>query len=97
MKTYFTHNQRIKPYLNLFYNRKIKSMEQIMNEIRYPTVTQGFINRETIKPAMPKQILEGLQICQTRHIITIRNEEIRMPNCTGTVWTTESIKTREIY
>ena len=27
MKAYFTHNQRIKPYLNLFYNRNIKSME----------------------------------------------------------------------
>ena len=26
MKAYFPHNQRIKPYLNLFYNRSMKSM-----------------------------------------------------------------------
>ncbi len=32
-----------------------------MNEIRYPTVAQGYINRETIKAAIPKQILEGLK------------------------------------
>ncbi len=66
MKAYFTHNKIIKPYLNLFYSRNIKTMEKIINEIRYPLVAQGFINRETIKAAIPKQILEGLQICQER-------------------------------
>ena len=96
MKAYFTHNQRIKPYLNLFYNRNIKSMEQMMNEIRYPTIAQGFINREAIKAAIPKQILEGLQICQARQINILTNQEIRMPNCTDTTWTTENIKTKEI-
>jgi hypothetical protein len=66
MKAYFTHNQIIKPYLNLFYSRNIKTMEQIINEIRYPSVAQGLKNRETIKAAIPKQILEGLQICQDK-------------------------------
>jgi hypothetical protein len=45
-----------------------------MNEIRYPTVAQGFINREIIKAAILTQILEGLQICQARNII--ENEKI---------------------
>jgi hypothetical protein len=63
-------------------------MEQIMNEIRYPTVAQGFINRETIKAAIPKQIQEGLHICQAKQINITTNEEIRMPNCTDTIWTT---------
>jgi hypothetical protein len=53
-KAYFTHNQRIKPDPNLFYSRNIKAIEQMMNESRYPTVAQSFINRETRKAAIPK-------------------------------------------
>ena len=32
-----------------FKDRNIKTKEQMMNEIRYPTVLQGFTSRETIK------------------------------------------------
>ena len=70
-------------------------MEQMIQKIKYPTVAQDFINRETIKTAIPKQILEGLQICQARNINIITNEEIRMPNSTDTIWATENIKTKE--
>jgi hypothetical protein len=57
-------------------------MEQMMNYIRYPTVAQGFINRDTIKAAIQKQILEGLQICQARDINIInkqRKKEFQTP------------------
>ena len=33
LKAYFTDNAQIKPYLNLFYNRGIKTVEQMLNEI----------------------------------------------------------------
>jgi hypothetical protein len=59
-------------------------------------VEKSWKNIKTIKAALPKQILEDLQVCQVRIINIITNEEIRMPNCTETVWTTENIKTKEI-
>jgi hypothetical protein len=67
-----------------------------MDEIRYPTIAKAFINRDSIKAAIPKQILKGLQIYQARNINIITNEVIRMPNRIDTVWTAENTKTKEI-
>ena len=45
-----------------------KIFDLIINGINKPTIGAGFINRETIKRNIPKQIQDGFTICQTKYI-----------------------------
>ena len=80
LKAYFARNLESRAAINMFYNRNIKNMEKIISEINFPVVAGGFLNRETIKRGIPKEILEGLNICRVRNINIINNDELKLPN-----------------
>ena len=70
--------------MNIFLNRNVRTMNDMVREILYPTVAirEGVLNRRTIKGQIPSHIWRGMQLLQETGIQLLPGNEIRLPNCT---------------
>lgn len=97
LKAYFMNNAVIRPAVNFFYIRNnIKTMSEMIEELMHQRIAGGYLNRETIRRHIPREVVEGYNICITGHINLFINDDIKLPSCNRTAWTTDNIKTKDI-
>ncbi len=96
LKAYFTSNNMVTPILPIYTNRNIITIGDMINEINYPTIAGGYLNNAVIKDRIPKQIFKGKDMCRAKGVNIAVGNEITLPNCTNSSWTTDNTASKNI-